>query len=79
MGKLLTGAVAALFATALITALAGKAEAAEGITIPKQDWSFSGPFGIHSGALEIFAAISENSCSLRADLPDSGSLNSIDR
>jgi ubiquinol-cytochrome c reductase cytochrome c1 subunit len=45
MGKLLTSAVAALFATALITAIAGKAEAAEGITIPKQDWSFNGPFG----------------------------------
>jgi ubiquinol-cytochrome c reductase cytochrome c1 subunit len=45
MGKLVTAAVAALFATALITAISEKSEAAEGITIPKQEWSFSGPFG----------------------------------
>jgi ubiquinol-cytochrome c reductase cytochrome c1 subunit len=45
MGKLVTAAVAALFATALITAFSERSEAAEGITIAKQEWSFSGPFG----------------------------------
>ena len=39
---------------------------------------FSGSFGIHSGALEILAAISVNSISLVGSLPVSGSLNSFE-
>ena len=45
MGKHVAGAVAALFATALFTAPAQPVAAAEAITIPEQQWSFSPPFG----------------------------------
>ena len=45
MGKLVKGAVAALFATALFTLPANPLTAAEAVAIPAQHWSFNAPFG----------------------------------